>query len=132
MENHKIILFDGVCNLCNASINFIIDRDKKNIFKFAALQSDSGRRILEKFGLDVNDFHSVILVEDEKYYTRSSAALRILKDLGSFWQILYGFIIFPPPVRDFFYNILSSNRYKLFGKKDSCRIPTPELKKKFL
>lgn len=125
-------MFDGVCNLCNASINFIIDRDKKNIFKFAALQSDSGRRILEKFGLDVNDFHSVILVEDEKYYTRSSAALRILKDLGSFWQILYGFIIFPPPVRDFFYNILSSNRYKLFGKKDSCRIPTPELKKKFL
>jgi len=125
-------LFDGVCNLCNSSVNFIIDRDKKNVFKFAAMQSDAGQRLLKEFSLSPDEFHSVILVDGDKYYTKSTAALKIVKELGLLWSLLYIFIIFPAPVRDFFYNIIANNRYKWFGKKDSCRIPTPELKEKFL
>ena len=132
MIKHKIILFDGVCNLCNSSVNFIIDRDKKNVFKFAALQSDTGRDILNKFSLSTDEFHSVILIDDDKYYKGSTAALKIAKELGLFWGLLYAFIIIPTPARDFFYNIIANNRYRWFGKKDSCRIPTPELKEKFL
>lgn len=132
MEKYKIILFDGVCNLCNSSVNFIIERDKKNIFKFAAMQSETGQKLLKKFSLSLSEFHSVVLIDDDEYYTSSSAALRIAKELGFFWNTLYVFIFLPAPVRNFFYNIIANNRYKWFGKKDSCRIPTPKLKEKFL
>ncbi len=132
MDKHKIILFDGKCNLCNSSVNFIIDRDKKNVFKFAAMQSEAGQSLLKTFELSLNEFYSVILIDDDKYYTSSTAVLRIAKELGLFWKILYVFIIVPAPVRNFFYNLIARNRYKLFGKKDSCRIPTPQLKEKFL
>lgn len=128
----NIILFDGVCNFCDSSVNFIIDRDKKNIFKFAALQSEKGQEILEHFKLSKNDFDSFIFIEKNMVYKKSSAALRIAKKLGLFWKIFYPLILIPRPIRDFFYNIIAKNRYKLFGKKDSCRIPTPELKEKFL
>lgn len=130
--DYKIILFDGVCNLCNSSVNFIIDHDKKNMFRFASLQSDSGQTLLKKFGLNNESFDSIILIDNEKYFTRSSAVLRIVKNFPGFWKLLYIFIIVPPAVRNLLYDIIAENRYKWFGKKDSCRVPTPELKEKFL
>ncbi len=132
MSDSKIILFDGVCNLCNSSINFIIDHDTNNKFKFASLQSETGQAFLKKSGLDQKDFDSVVLIEGDKHFTRSTAALRIIKEFEGPWKLLYVFIIVPPFIRNFIYDIISRNRYKWFGKKDSCRVPTPELKEKFL
>jgi len=132
LSEFSIILFDGVCNLCNSSVNFIIDHDKKNDFRFASLQSEAGQDLLKKFHLNVKDFDSIILIENGKHYQRSSAVLKIVKKFPGLWKLLYLFIIFPPPVRDFVYDIIAANRYKWFGKKDSCRVPTPELKEKFL
>lgn len=132
MADFSIILFDGVCNLCNSSVNFIIDHDKKNVFRFASLQSDAGQSLLKKFNLNVKDFNSIILVENDKFYERSSAVMKIVKKFPGLWKFLYLFIIIPPPVRNFVYDIIADNRYKWFGKKDSCRVPTPELKEKFL
>jgi len=96
------------------------------------MQSETGQKLLKKFSLSLSEFHSVVLIDDDEYYTSSSAALRIAKELGFFWNTLYVFIFLPAPVRNFFYNIIANNRYKWFGKKDSCRIPTPKLKEKFL
>lgn len=132
MNNYKIILFDGVCNLCNSSVNFIIDRDKNNKFKFAALQSETGQKFLEKFSLNASEFDSVILIDDNKFYTKSTAALKIAKEFPSLWKLFYAFIIIPAPLRNVLYDLVAKNRYRLFGKKDSCRMPTPELKEKFL
>ncbi|MBP9191819.1 MAG: thiol-disulfide oxidoreductase DCC family protein [Ignavibacteria bacterium] len=130
--SEKIILFDGVCNLCNSSVNFIIDHDKNNVFKFASLQSDAGQEILKKQNLNTKDFDSIIFYDNGSIYTQSSAVLRIVKYFPGLWKYLYAFIIVPPFMRNFLYNIIAVNRYKWFGKKDSCRIPTPELKSKFL
>lgn len=132
MADFSIILFDGVCNLCNSSVNFIIDHDKKNVFRFASLQSDAGQTLLKKFNLNVKDFNSIILVENDKFYERSSAVMKIVRKFPGLWKFLYLFIIIPPPVRNFVYDIIADNRYKWFGKKESCRVPTPELKEKFL
>lgn len=132
MAEFSIILFDGVCNLCNSSVNFIIDHDKKNDFRFASLQSVAGQDLLKKFDLNTKDFDSIILVEDGKHYERSSAVLKIVKKFPGLWKLLYLFIIVPKPLRDFVYDIIADNRYKWFGKKESCRVPTPELKEKFL
>ncbi len=132
MADISIILFDGVCNLCNSSVNFIIDHDKKNVFRFASLQSDAGQTLLKKFNLNTNDFNSIILVENDKFYERSSAVLKIVKKFPGLWKLLYLFIIIPPSVRNFVYDIIADNRYKWFGKRESCRVPTPELKEKFL
>lgn len=125
-----IVLFDGVCNFCDGSVNFIIEHDKKDYFKFTPLQSEIGQEFVKKFSLSGID--SVILVEDEKFYTHSTAALKIARQLGGIWSLLYAFIIIPKPIRDFFYKLFAKNRYKFFGKKDECMIPTPEVRAKFL
>ena len=127
-----IVLFDGVCNFCNGSVNFIIERDEKNYFKFAPLQSEIGRQYLDKFGIDKTETDSVILIEDEKAYTYSTAALKIAGRLPGIWSWFYGFIILPKPVRDFFYKLFAKNRYRLFGKQDACMMPTPEIRQRFL
>lgn len=133
MKNSNIVLFDGVCNLCNSSVNFIIDRDKKNMFRFASIQSNAGKEILNKAGIKKQDeLKTIVLVKKGKTYTKSSAILNIVNDFGGFWKLLYVFIIIPPPIRDFFYNVISKNRYKWFGKTDSCRMPDANLKEKFL
>ena len=128
----KIILFDGVCNLCNTSVLFVIKHDKKNQFLFSSLQSKTGEFYLQKFNLSQNKFNSFLLIESDKIYLKSSAALRVLKHVGNGWKILYAFIIVPKFIRDGVYNIISKNRYKWFGKKDACWIPTPALQSKFL
>jgi predicted DCC family thiol-disulfide oxidoreductase YuxK len=125
-----IIFFDGVCNFCDGAVNFIIERDKNNYFKFAPLQSEAGQKYVEKFGLSAID--SVILVENDKFYTHSTAALKVAKHLSGIWSVFYAFIVVPKPIRDYFYKLFAKYRYKLFGKKDECMIPTPEVRAKFL
>jgi predicted DCC family thiol-disulfide oxidoreductase YuxK len=131
MDN-SIILFDGFCNFCNSSVNFIIKRDKKNTFKFASLQSNSGITLQKKFSLNPADMSSLILIKGEKYFTKTTAALKIARELKFPWNLLYIFIIVPPIIRNISYNIIANYRYKWFGKRDVCRIPEPELKDKFL
>ncbi len=132
MDGHSIILFDGVCNVCNGAVQFIIKRDKKNHFRFASLQSSEGQKLLAHHELPVNDFNSFVLVENGRAYTRSTGALKVTKKLSGLWSLLYGFIVVPKFVRDNIYNLIAKNRYKWFGKKDSCMIPTPEIMAKFL
>ena len=131
MAQNPVIFFDGVCNLCNASVQFAIKHDKKNVFKFTALQGAYARTILPKYNVDLTKIDSIILVENNHLYTKSSAALKIARKLNGFWPLLYGFIIIPKFVRDWFYDIISKNRYKWWGKQQSCWVPTPELKEKF-
>lgn len=131
-QEKKIILFDGVCNLCNGAVTFIIKRDKRDLFRYAALQSETGLQFIEKHGVDTSKTDSIILVENEKYYTKSSAALRVARHLSGGYPLLYGFMILPKFIRDRLYDIIANNRYTWFGKKESCMIPTPELKEKFL
>jgi predicted DCC family thiol-disulfide oxidoreductase YuxK len=131
-EEKKIILFDGVCNLCSSSVRFILKHDKKNQFLFSSLQGKTGQAYLKKFNLPADAFNSFMLVEGDHLYTRSSGALRMLKYLGNGWQLLYAFIIVPKFIRDGVYNFIAKNRYRWFGKKEECWIPTDALKAKFL
>ncbi len=132
MSSKKIILFDGVCNLCNGAVNFIIERDIKNVFQFAALQSEAGVALTAKFGIDTKKVDSIILIDDEKVYIKSTAALRASRYLSGAYPLLYSLMIFPTFFRNWVYDIIAKNRYKWFGKKESCMIPTAELKAKFL
>lgn len=131
-NTNPIILFDGVCNLCNGAVNFIIDRDPSAHFKLAALQSKIGQDLLAKHGLSTTDFDTFVLIDGESVITRSTAALKIARKLSGAWPLFYIFIVVPKPVRDVIYNWVSRNRYRWFGKKDACRIPTPELRSRFL
>jgi predicted DCC family thiol-disulfide oxidoreductase YuxK len=130
--NHGIILFDGVCNFCNKSVNFIIDHDPQGYFQFAALQSEPGKGLLKKYGLIEDALDTLILVEDDQVYTRSTAALRILRQLKGWYSILYDFIIIPQFIRDFFYDLFARFRYDMFGKRAECRMPNEEEKKRFI
>ncbi len=132
LENKSIILFDGVCNLCNNSVQFIIKKDKKQRFLYASLQSDAAQSILLQFQLKNSDFDSIILIENGKVYQKSTAILKITKHLSGIWKLSYGFIIIPKFIRDFIYNTIAKNRYKWFGKREVCMIPTKELKMRFL
>lgn len=131
MEKDKpIIFFDGVCNLCNGAINFIIDRDKKSYFKFAPLQSSVAETYISRSVIKNTD--SIILWESGQLYSKSSAALKIARHLDGAWKAFYVFIIIPKFIRDFVYDIIAKNRYKWFGKRDSCRMPNEEIKNRFL
>lgn len=131
-KSKKIILFDGVCNLCNGAVTFIIKRDEHDHFRYAALQSEVGRTLTDKYGIDTSKTDSIILIEDDRCYTKSSAALRIARHLSGGYPLLYGFMIFPKFIRDRLYDVIARNRYQWFGKRESCMVPTPELKAKFL
>lgn len=129
---HQIVLFDGVCNFCNGSVNFIIDHDQDDTFRFAALQSDEGVELLKKFDIDPEETDSVILIDDSGANMYSTAALKISKHLGGIYRFGYIFMIVPAFIRDFFYKLFAKYRYRLFGRTDECRIPTPEERAKFL
>lgn len=132
-KNKKIILFDGVCNLCNSAVQFIIERDKKDIFRFVALQSDLGKEICNYIGVNPNITDSIILYEPGKaYYYKSEAALKIASELGGFYGFLVALNVFPKKINDRVYDYIAKNRYKWYGKKEHCMIPTPELNAKFL
>jgi predicted DCC family thiol-disulfide oxidoreductase YuxK len=132
MIDHPVILFDGVCNLCNGFVQFIIKRDAKAKFRFAALQSDFAKEELQKRNINPNIINTVIFLDKELTYTQSTAALEIAKTLGKGWQLFYPLIFLPTFFRDYLYKIVAKNRYKWFGQKDSCMVPTPELKSRFL
>lgn len=132
MDNSPIILFDGVCNFCNSAVNFIIRRNKNASLLFAAMQSQAGQKILQQYGLPVNDMQSFVLIENGKAYKQSTAALRICRHLSGLWPLCYGFIIVPAFIRNAVYNWIAKNRYKWFGKQQQCMIPTPEVKARFL
>lgn len=131
-DNKSLLLFDGVCNLCNSSVQFILLRDKKDRFRFASLQSDYGQNLLREHNLPTESFNSLVLVENGKVYKKSTAALRIARKLKGLWPILFAFIIIPPFIRNFVYDIIAKNRYRWFGKKEECMLPRPEWKQKFL
>ena len=129
--NH-LILFDGVCNLCNGVVQFVIAKDKAAKFTFAFLQSPAGQAILTDFKLSTVEFDTFVYIKDNKCYYKSRAALEVLKDLGGLWKLLYVFRLVPRILRDCVYDQISKHRYRWFGKRDSCMIPTPELKGRFL
>jgi len=132
MQKNPVVLFDGVCNLCNSSVQFLIRRDRQARLRFASLQSEFGQAVLQKFNLPQSDFNSFVLWEGEKIYLRSSAALRIARYLGGFWRFFQIFWIVPPFIRNALYDLIARNRYKWFGKKTECMMPRPELKERFL
>ncbi len=132
IRDHPIVLFDGVCNFCNASVNFILKRDPKGVFRFAPLQSETAKRLLEKFHLPLDDLDTMVLIENGKAYTRSTAGLRIARHLNAAWPLLYGFIVLPRFFRDTIYRLIARNRYRWFGKRETCMIPLPEWKERFL
>jgi len=128
----QIILFDGVCNFCNFWVNFVIKRDNRDIFRFSALQSEISKEIIDRINYDISNPTTFVLIIGEDYFTKSTAALKVCKELSGMIKILYLLIFLPEFLRDFVYDLIAKNRYKLFGKKDSCRIPTEEEKLKFL
>ncbi|MEH7379614.1 thiol-disulfide oxidoreductase DCC family protein [Bacillus sp. JJ1533] len=128
--NH-IILFDGVCNFCNSSVQFILKRDSKQMYRFASLQSEAGKALLKKHGIP-EDMNSFVLIEGERYFTKSNAALRICRNLKGAYRLLSICRIIPTPIRDIFYHVIANNRYKWFGKQESCLLPPPEVRKRFL
>ena len=132
MPKHAIVLFDGVCNLCNQTVNFIIDHDPTGHFKFAALQDESVQPLLNRFDLSPDYLDSIVLIQNGRLHRDSAAALRIARRLTGAWPLLYAFLIVPPPIRDGVYRWIARNRYRWFGKRESCRIPTPELASRFL
>ncbi len=127
-----VILFDGVCNLCNGFVQFVIRHDSAGYFRFAALQSEAGQKVLQHVHFSDYTIDSVVLVQQEKFYVRSTAALKILRHLDGGWPLTYAAIILPAFLRDFVYIILARNRYRWFGKQESCLLPIPELKQRFL
>lgn len=132
-ENKKIILFDGICNLCDSTVQYIIKKDKKDVFRFVALQSEIGQQILKHIGIDPKQIDSIVLYEPgTAYFYKSSAAIEIAKELGGFISLIGVFRILPEALRNSIYDYVARNRYKWYGKKDNCMIPTPELKSKFL
>ena len=132
-KNKKIILFDGLCNLCNNSVSRVIKNDKDNQFVFTSLQSETGKKIINYLNINSSKIDSIVLFEPKVAYDiKSTAALKIMNAFGGFWKISQILYIIPKPLRDLCYNFIAKNRYKWFGKKDSCMVPTPELTSKFL
>ena len=129
---HSIILFDGVCNLCNGAVNFVIKRDPGNVFKFAPLQEKQGALLLKTHAIDIQKLDSIVLIENGNVYTKSSAALRIARKMSNLWPLFFVLLIIPNFIRDGVYDFIAKNRYKWFGKKEQCMIPTPGLREKFL
>ncbi|MGY6521346.1 MAG: thiol-disulfide oxidoreductase DCC family protein [Mongoliitalea sp.] len=131
-EKFHIVLFDGVCNLCNHSVDFIIRRDSKNVFKVGAIQDAHTQRLLESYDIPKDYLDSLIYIHREKVFFKSRGALEIARNLGGLWPIVYGLIIIPAFIRDPIYDWIARNRYRWFGKKETCRLPTPEERAKFL
>lgn len=131
-SEHPVLLFDGVCNLCNGAVRFVIRRDRAARFRFAALQSRSGQALLRRFALPQAELETLVLVEGTRAFTRSAAALRAARRLDGAWPLLYALMVIPRPVRDAVYDFVARRRYRWFGRRDECMVPTPELRARFL
>ncbi|MRJ10088.1 DUF393 domain-containing protein [Ornithobacterium rhinotracheale] len=132
LMRERIIFFDGVCNLCDGLVQFILKRDKNKIFKFSSLQSNFAQKKIAEFGENAQNLNAIFYLKDEKLFSQSQAVLEIAKDLGFPYRIISVFQVFPHSFRDFLYQRVAKNRYKLFGQKNECMLPTPELKNRFL
>lgn len=128
----SVLLFDGVCNLCNASVKWVILRDKKGIFKFAPIQSETGQSLLKQFGLDNQPLDSVILIANNKAYIKSDAAIKVMTELGGIGLLSSMFLLIPRKLRNIVYDWIANNRYRWFGKQEQCLLPQPEWKDRFL
>lgn len=132
VEKHPILLFDGVCNLCNGAVQFIIARDKNDIFRFASLQSEIGQQLLQKYQVQSEPLSTVVLIDEGHVYTHLEVTLRIVHHFGGIWLLLKILYLLPRSFRDRLYHFIARNRYRWFGKKETCWLPRPELKTKFL
>jgi len=131
-QYERVIVFDGVCNFCNAFVNFVLERDSRELFKFGTLQSQSAQDILTQLHLSTRDYETFLLLENGNVFTKSTAALKILRCLSGFWPWLYVFIIIPRPLRDLVYSVIARHRYQWMGKSDTCRVPSPEERARFI
>lgn len=129
---YPVLLFDGVCNLCNASVQWVLKRDRKGAFRFASLQSETGQELLKAFGFSQKNFDTVVLIDGGRIYTRSDAPLEVVRRLGGGWPLLTVFKIIPLAVRNAVYDWVACNRYRWFGKREACMLPRPEWKDRFL
>ena len=128
----SIILFDGVCNLCNSSVQFVLKRDKKQQFLFASLQSDAADKLLLQFNYKNSNLNTIIFIEENKIYDKSTAVLKIAKKFNPLWNLLYVFILIPKKLRDFVYNFIAKRRYNWFGKRNSCMVYNEGYEKRFI
>jgi predicted DCC family thiol-disulfide oxidoreductase YuxK len=128
----RIVIFDGYCNFCSRSVHFIIRRDKKKYFSFAASQTQEGQHIIGQYGLGDLAQHSIVLIEQGNVYRKSTAALRITRQLGKGWRLIYVCIMIPRGLRDYIYDLVARSRYRLFGMSDTCFVPEPEIQERFL
>ena len=131
-QQHPVILFDGVCNLCSGAVAFIIKRDKAAKYRFASLQSEIGKKLISRFNLSSDKIDSIFLIDNDAYYLKSTAVIKICRDLGAFWPLVYIFILIPKSFRDYVYDFVAKNRYKWFGKQEQCMIPGEKLDSRFL
>lgn len=127
-----IILFDGECGFCSAWVRFVLRRDKRERYLFAPLQSEAGRRLLMQFDLPADDLGTVVLIDQDRAYTKSTAALRVLRSCGGIWRLAYGFVLVPRPIRDFVYNMVARRRNTWFGRFRACAISSTEIRHRFL
>lgn len=128
----RVIVFDGVCNFCNAFVNFVMDRDTREQFKFGTLQSQPGQQLLRQFNLSTQDYETFLLVENGQVFTKSTAALKIFRGLQGWWPWLYAFILIPRPLRDMVYSFIAQHRYQWMGKSDTCRVPSSKERARFI
>jgi predicted DCC family thiol-disulfide oxidoreductase YuxK len=132
MDNRHIVIFDGVCNFCNGAVNFIIKRDPEGIFAFTPMQSDLARELMNKHKIYNVDIDTFLIIKNDQCFVFSSAALEIAKDLTGLWYVFGVFRLVPSPIRDFFYKVFARNRYALFGRQETCIVPTKEMKSRFV
>lgn len=132
MADHPIILFDGVCNLCNSTVKFVLKRNSKANIRFAAMQSESGKELLQQYQLPENEMESFVFIDNNKAYKRSTAALMVCRYLRGLWPLCYIFMIVPSFIRNGVYNWVARNRYKWFGVRKECMVPTPEIRSRFI
>jgi predicted DCC family thiol-disulfide oxidoreductase YuxK len=130
--NQTVLLFDGVCNLCSGFVNFVIKRDRLEKIKFSSLQSPFGQKVSEFYHLPKVDFDTLVFLDEGKYFLRSTAVLKLAKKLGGIWKLFYVLILIPTPIRDFVYKLVSKNRYKIFGKKQTCMVPDKNVETRFI
>ncbi|WP_339772433.1 DCC1-like thiol-disulfide oxidoreductase family protein [uncultured Paraglaciecola sp.] len=132
MDNRRIIIFDGVCNFCNGAVNFIIKRDPGGVFVFTPMQSDIARSLIEKYQVPEVGVNTFLLIKDNECYMRTNAALEIAKELSGQWYLFAALKVLPVSFRDYFYKLFARNRYKLFGKREVCMMPTPDKRSRFI
>ena len=132
MDNQCIVIFDGVCNFCNSAVNFIIKRDPEGIFAFTPMQSDLARELMEKHGIHNVGIDTFLLIKNDNCFVFSTAALEITKDLSGYWYLFNVFRLLPKTIRDFFYKTFARNRYALFGRSDTCIVPSEEVRSRFV